>query len=130
MAPIVECSHIDHNSQLILKIYNLNNSRLVDTQTKVKKEALNIILYYGISIGDNCPKIPPYLSTAKEQIRFKKIEKEFFSKNGDWKKFVHIKSLPENNNNDKNFYQISIDKNNLRTYLEEQKIIKSLTNGF
>jgi len=27
-------------------------------------------------------------------------------------------------------YQVSISKNELRKYLEEQKIIKSLTNGF
>ena len=63
------------------------------------------------------------------------IEKSFFSIKGKWTMFTKSSeietSLPENLGI-KNWkvYQVSVSKNALRKYLEEEKIIKSLNYGF
>jgi mRNA deadenylase 3'-5' endonuclease subunit Ccr4 len=75
------------------------------------------------------------LNVSEEQNKFKNIEKSFFAKNGKWTMFTRSAAtettLPASLGA-KNWkvYQVSISKNELRKYLEEQKIIKSLTNGF
>jgi hypothetical protein len=92
-------------------------------------------LYSGISGGNGCSTQPPLLNTSEEQTNFKKIEQNFFARNGKWSIYTRSSAtettLPTNIGI-KNWkvYQVSVSKNELRKYLEEQKIIKSLSNGF
>ena len=67
--------------------------------------------------------------------KFKDFEKSFFSKNGKGSLFTRSSAtettLPKNLGvNNWKVYQLSISKNELRKFLEEQKIIKSLNTGF
>ena len=102
---------------------------------QARKDAIHAILFSGISGGNGCTTQPPILNKTEELENFKTIEKSFFSKKGTWSMFTRSSTsestLPANLGI-KNWkvYQVSISKNELRKYLEEQKIIKSLTNGF
>jgi hypothetical protein len=101
----------------------------------VRKDAIHAITYSGVSGGTGCTTQPPILNKSEEQESFKAIEKSFFSKKGKWSMFTKSSAtettLPTNIGR-KNWkvYQVTISKNELRKYLEDQKIIKSLTNGF
>lgn len=102
---------------------------------QARKDAIHAILFSGISGDNGCYTQPPILNKTEEQENFKTIEKSFFAKKGKWSMFTRSSAtsstLPANLGV-KNWkvYQVSISKNELRKYLEEQKIIKSLTNGF
>jgi hypothetical protein len=100
-----------------------------------RKDALHAILYSGIAGGTACATQPPFLNKTEEQENFKSIEKSFFARKGKWSMFTRSSAtettLPANLGV-KNWkvYQVSISKNELRKFLEDQKIIKSLNNGF
>ena len=57
---------------------------------------------------------------------FKKIESNFFSKNGVWKTFVRTASNEQNTTG----FEVMVNKDQLRKYFEDKKLIKSLNNGF
>ncbi len=102
---------------------------------QARKDAIHAILFSGISGGNGCSTQPQILNKSEDQENFKTIEKSFFAKKGNWAMFTRSSAtettLPTCKG-DKQWkvYQVSISKNELRKYLEEQKIIKSLTNGF
>jgi hypothetical protein len=102
---------------------------------QARKDAVHAILFSGISGGNGCASQPPILNKSEAQENFKTIEKSFFARKGKWSIFTRSSAtettLPVHLGV-KNWkvYQVSISKNELRKYLEEQKIIKSLTNGF
>jgi hypothetical protein len=66
------------------------------------------------------------LKQSADLENFKKIESNFFSKNGVWKTFVRNASNEQNTIG----FEVMIGKDQLRKYLEEKQIIKSLNNGF
>jgi hypothetical protein len=90
------------------------------------------ILYSGYS-STNCQTQKPLLKESADIDNFKKIERNFFSANGKWKTFVR-NSLDSKNikmvNTDNKEFIIMVNKDQLRKYLEEQKIIKSLNTVF
>ena len=102
---------------------------------QARKDAIHAILYSGISGGAGCSTQPPILNKTIEQENFKPIEKSFFAKKGKWSMFTRSSATETTLPNRLGIktwkvYQVSISKNELRKYLEEQKIIKSLNNGF
>jgi hypothetical protein len=66
------------------------------------------------------------LSKTAEVQNFEKIKKNFFYK-GTWRVFVRNSTIV---NQKKGHYIISIDRNGLRNYLIENKIITNLNKGF
>ena len=129
-----ECVTIDTDGYLIIKIWDTKKGAKYKP-AQARKDAIHAILFSGISGGNGCSTQPPILNKTEEQENFKTIEKSFFAKKGKWSMFTRSaateSTLPANLGI-KNWkvYQVSISKNELRKYLEEQKIIKSLTNGF
>jgi hypothetical protein len=129
-----ECVTIDTDGYLIIKIWDTKKGAKYKPE-QARKDAIHAILFSGISGGNGCTTQPPILNTTEAQENFKTIEKSFFAKKGKWSMFTRSSAtestLPANLGI-KNWkvYQVSISKNELRKYLEEQKIIKSLTNGF
>jgi len=129
-----ECVTIDTDGYLIIKIWDTKKGAKYKPE-QARKDAIHAILFSGISGGNGCTTQPPILNKTEEQENFKTIEKSFFAKKGKWSIFTRSSAtestLPANLGI-KNWkvYQVSISKNELRKYLEEQKIIKSLTNGF
>ena len=102
---------------------------------QARKDAIHTILYSGIAGSKNCSSQPPMLNSDEERAKFDKIQKDFFSKNGQWTRYTtsakKSNATPEIvSNKNWNVYTVSVAKQELRKYLEEQKIIKYLNNGF
>jgi len=129
-----ECVSIETDGYATFKIWDTNIGAKY-SQEEARKDAVNAILFSGISGSKGCATQPPILNKTEEQENFKTIEKSFFSNKGKWTIFtrsaVTETTLPANLGT-KNWkvYQVSVSKNELRKYLEEQKIIKSLNNRF
>jgi len=129
-----ECVSLDTDGYVTMKIWDTKKADKYKPE-QARKDAIDAILYAGISGGNGCTTQSPILNTAIEQSNFQTIEKKFFSKNGKWAIFTRNAAtettLPSSLvvKNCK-VYQVSVSKNELRKYLEEQKIIKSLNNGF
>ena len=129
-----ECVTLEADGYITIKIWDTQKGSRYK-YNKAKKDALHAILFSGISGGNGCSTQPPILNKSEEQENFKKIEKRFFAKKGKWILFTRSSAtettLPANLGiKHWKVYQVSISKNELRKYLEEQKIIKSLNNGF
>lgn len=129
-----ECVTIETDGYVMIKIWDTKKGAKY-TSEEARKDAIHAILYSGVSGGTGCTTQPPILNKSEEQENFKPIEKSFFAKKGKWSMFTRSSAtettLPANIGI-KNWkvYQVTISKNELRKYLEDQKIIKSLTNGF
>ncbi len=129
-----ECVSLETDGYLTIKIWDTNKASKYKPE-QARKDAIHALLYSGVSGSNACTTQPPILSKTEEQENFKNIEKSFFAKNGKWAMYTRS-SAPEStlpaNLGTKNWkvYQVSVSKNELRKYLEDQKIIKSLNSGF
>ena len=127
----IECVSIENEGYVKLKLLNY----VKPTKFKVEdasKDAIKALLYSGYS-STNCPTQKPLLKETTDIDNFKKIEKDFFSKNGKWKTFIRNSLDVDNIKTEKTTikeFVIMVNKDLLRKYLEEQKIIKSLNTGF
>ena len=129
-----ECLDIQSDGYVTIKIWDYRKGVRYRLK-QARKDAIHAILFSGISGGNGCITQPPILNTTEDKENFKTIEKGFFAKNGNWSMFTRSS---ETYNTSKNrlgiktwkVYQLTISKNELRKYLEENKIIKSLNNGF
>lgn len=129
-----ECVTIETDGYVTIKIWDTKKGAKYKPE-QARKDAIHAILFSGIAGSSGCATQPPLLNKTEEQENFKTIEKSFLAKKGKWAMFTRSSAtettLPTSIG-DKQWkvYQVSISKNDLRKYLEEQKIIKSLTNGF
>ena len=129
-----ECVTVESDGYMTIKIWDTKKGAKYKAE-QARKDAIRSFLYSGISGGNGCATQPPILNKTEEQENFKSIQKSFFSSKGKWSMFTRSSAtettLPANVGL-KNWkvYQVSVSKNELRKYLEEQKIIKSLNNGF
>ncbi len=104
-------------------------------QVDARKDAVHAILISGVAGVAGCITQPPLLNSQEELDKFRNIEKSFFGKKGKWSIFARSSAmettLPEMIGS-KNWkvYQVSVSKNELRKFLEEQQIIKPLNAGF
>jgi hypothetical protein len=127
----LECISIENEGYVKLKIGNYVKPNEFNIES-AGKNAIKAVLYSGYS-STKCQTQKPILKQSSEIENFKKIEHIFFSANGKWKTFVR-NSLDSNNletdNKVNKEFVIMVSKDQLRKYLEEQKIIKSLNTGF
>lgn len=127
----IECISIENEGFVKLKLLNY----VKPTKFKVEdasKDAIKALLYSGYS-STKCPTQKPLLKETTDLDNFKKIEKDFFSKNGKWKTFTRNSLDIDNVKTEKitiKEFEIMVNKDLLRKYLEKQKIIKSLNTGF
>jgi hypothetical protein len=127
----VECISIENEGYVKLKLLNYVKPTKFNIDS-ASKDAIKAILYSGYS-STKCPTQKPLLKETMYIDNFKKIEKDFFSKNGKWKTFVRNSLDIDNIKTEKitiKEFEIMVNKDLLRKYLEEQKIIKSLNTGF
>lgn len=130
----VECISVENSGSVSVKIWNTKKGKKY-SQLQARKDAVHAILFSGVPGSNGCVTQKPILSTPESIEAFKKIENDFFSKNGEWSIFTREASisttLPQQIGDKKwKVYQVSISKDLLRKYLEEHKIIKSLNTGF
>jgi hypothetical protein len=129
-----ECVTIETDGYVVLKLWDIKRGSKYKFE-QARKDAVHCILFSGISSINACSTQPPLLNSSEEKEKFKAIEKSFFAKNGIWSMYTRssaVETTLPTMVGVKNWkvYQISISKNELRKYLEDQKIIKSLNNGF
>jgi len=127
----IECISIENEGYVKLKLLNYKNPTEFDLES-ASKNAIKAILYSGYSSTD-CQTQKSILKETADIDNFKKIENNFFSSNGKWKTFVRnsfdSNNIKKDRTENKEFI-IMVNKDQLRKYLEEQKIIKSLNTGF
>jgi hypothetical protein len=127
----IECISVENEGYVKLKLLNY----VKPTKFKIEdasKDAIKALLYSGYS-STKCPTQKPLLKETTDLDNFKKIEKDFFSKNGKWKTFTRNSLDIDNVKTEKTTIKefiIMVNKDQLRKYLEEQKIIKSLNTVF
>lgn len=130
-----ECVSLETNGYVTLKIWDTKRGAKYKAE-EARKNAIHAILYSGIAGSTaGCTTQNPLISNSEESSNFKKIEKRFFAKKGKWTTFTRsavVETTLPTSIGDKNWkvYQVTVSKKELRKYLEEQKIITALTNGF
>lgn len=127
----IECVSIENEGYVKLKMGNYVKPTEFNIES-ASKDAIKAVLYSGYS-STNCQTQKPILKESTDIENFKKIEGNFFSTDGKWKFFVRnsldINNIKTDKTENKEFV-IMVNKDQLRKYLEEQKIIKSLNTGF
>lgn len=118
----LECVSIQED-YVVLSISNDSNPEILNFET-ISKNAIMGVLFNGYA-SSVCKSQPALLRNENEINNFKKIEKRFFSNNGDWKQFV--KNAPSTDSQSNN---IMVNKSLLRKYLETKSIISPLGQGF
>jgi len=130
----LECVSISIDGYVTVKIWD-SKKGIKYSSDQARKDAIDAILFSGISGVNGCTTQSPILNIAEEKVNFTAIQKTFFAKNGKWTIFTTNSALETTlpvslGIQNWKVYQVSISKNELRKYLEDKKIIKSLTNGF
>ncbi len=129
----LECVSTNLSGYVVLKIWDTKKGATYKL-VNAKRDCIYAVLYSGLSENRECLTQPPLLNQIEERIEFQKIENSFFSKNGDWSRFVVSGEISKSGQNtivnNCKVYQISISKDELRKYLESRNIIKSLNHGF
>jgi hypothetical protein len=120
----INCVSIENEGYVKLKITNLINPLEYQIES-ANKDAIKAILYSGYT-STQCQTQKPLLRQTTDIENFKKIESNFFSNKGIWKTFIRNATNEQNTTG----FEIMINKDQLRKYLEEKQIIKSLNNGF
>ncbi len=120
----IDCVSLENEGYVRLKIVNLVKPLEYQIES-ASKDAIKSILYSGYT-STQCQTQKPILKQSTDIENFKKIESNFFSKNGVWKTFVRNASNEQNTTG----FEVMISKDQLRKYLEEKQVIKSLNNGF
>ena len=129
-----ECISTDNDGYITIRIWDTKKGEKYSAEN-ARKDAIHALLFSGVSGGSGCASQPPILNNGKEQESFKSIKNSFFRRSGKWSYFtrsaVSDDVLPNSLGDSKSkVYKVSVAKDRLRRYLEEKKIIKSLTNGF
>lgn len=129
-----ECVTLETDGFVTIKIWDPEKGAKYKLE-QARKDAINAILFSGVAAGNNCFTQQPILDKPEEHEKFKNIEKSFFSKNGKWLLYTRSSSIettiPEiTGTKNWKIYQVSISKNKLRKYLEEEKVITALNKGF
>jgi hypothetical protein len=121
----VLCKAITGNGITHLQLTNSQLGPKYQEQV-AKRDALKAILYSGVN---GCGQINALLIDAESIKQFKRIEKSFFSKKGEWLKYT--RQDPGNNAGQSiGQYIIVVDVPMLRRDLESKNIIKALNHGF
>jgi len=133
-AYLIECVSVETSGTSIIKIWNSKKGKKYSV-LQARKDAIYAVLYHGVPGNNGCIAQKPLLSSAESIESFNRIKNRFFANEGIWYHYANeatiINSLPELiKENDWKIYQVSISKDLLRKYLEEQKIINSLNSGF
>jgi len=129
-----ECITANNEGSVTIKIWNTKRGKRYKIE-EAQKDALHLLLYSGLQSNKSCIGQKPLLNNQKEIDAFSKIDSDFFNKNGLWSKYTRASNLnatlPTSIGN-KNWavYEITISEKQLRLFLEEKKIIKSLDSVF
>jgi hypothetical protein len=117
-----ECIGLEYDGYVKIIMTNSNKKYSLN---QAEKEAVHLLLYSGFVGGKNCQTQPPILRNEEQIKKFKVIESDFFSDNGNWRRFVKSNSFKNTSQN-----IVFVSRDQLINYLQEKLIIKSLNSGF
>jgi hypothetical protein len=131
-----ECVDVSISKATKIKVTNFDKKSKTDIYFE-KKLGLHAVLIKGVSGGKDCVSQPPLISQDEYESN-KKYFKNLFGKKAFYNKYIIAVEEVEINELDKKKFKqtekhiaiITIDKDLLRKDLINDKIIKSLTNGF
>jgi hypothetical protein len=131
-----ECVDVTIPKAFKIKVTNFDKASKTDIDFE-KKLGVHAVLIKGVSGGKDCVSQPPLINQDDYENN-KKYFKNLFGKKAFYNKYIiAIEEVEINDLDKKKFKQtehhsavITIDKDLLRKDLINDKIIKSLTNGF
>ncbi|AFR35090.1 hypothetical protein [Riemerella anatipestifer] len=128
------CQGVGSQGSNLVKVYSYA-STMEEATRQVKRDAVHGILFKGILGGNRCSFQPPIVSPAELE-----SHKEFFDNffKGDYERFVNLSSdgnIPAKDrlrvgSKYKIGVTVSVNKNELRKYLENKGVIKKLGHLF
>jgi len=129
----VACVKIGADGYVTLDVWDVNlKSRY--TSHQARKDALHSILFAGIGGGSDCTPQPPILNVQSERESFKKMEKVFFSRKGDWILFTRSDELYNTqttiDQSGNKIFRVILSKSELQKYLDEKKVTERLNKNF
>jgi len=77
-----ECVSVGDDGFVTIKIWNPQKGKNYKFD-QAQKDAVHAILFSGIPSNNGCINQKPILQNLEEQKKFRNMEKEFFSSNGD-----------------------------------------------
>jgi len=126
----IQCVKIETTGYVTFNVWDIRRLHKY-TEKQAGKDVIHALLYSGIAGSEACVSQPAYLNNKASINKFKKVEKQFFSKNGDWLRFIRSNETTQGSTAlEYKTFMISIAKNDLRRYLESQNIINKMTHGF
>jgi hypothetical protein len=127
-----ECVSQNIDGYIVFKIWNPSKCKSYKFK-QAQKDGIYAVLFNGISGINGCQTSQPILNSEVEINKFKSIEKSFFAKNGEWTHYATnnmVEKVELKNKKMVRVFELSIVKDNLRKYLENNKIINNLNSGF
>jgi hypothetical protein len=129
-----ECVSTDMEGYLTIKIWDTKKGEKYKSE-RARKDAIHAVLFSGVAGSNGCTTQAPMLNKDESQYKFSLIEKKFFARGGKWSTFTRTatitKTIPDSLGPKKwKVYQVTVLKKELRNYLEENKILNNLNNGF
>lgn len=128
----IECQDVLSGEQVKLNVWD-SKRKLKYRISAAQRDAVYSILFSDMNSG-NCNGMPPLLRNEAERNAFDAIADDFFSYKGDWKKFVRVSTIKSTSSqltgSDNSIYEITVSKGQLRNFLIEKNILKSLNHGF
>jgi len=85
-----ECLGVEFDGSQTIRVWGSGRNR-IDAIEQAKKKGVSEIIFQGIREGVNGCEIKPLLSEANARDRYQMYFNDFFSDNGDYKKFVNLR---------------------------------------
>lgn len=129
-----ECLGSESNGILTVMLWNPSEGKRYELED-AKKDALQILLFKGFGLGENCGTQYNVLASEEELERFKAMSVTFFSKNGDWSNFVGVSTSGKRPSGDRikekwAVYTLKLSRLELKKYLQQKEVIRNLNSGF
>ena len=135
----IQCLNVASEGSYIIKIFSYSKKKNVAVEQS-KKNAIHAVIFRGIPQNEvGCVRQPPLARHPNLQEKNRDFFDDFFSENGDYKKFVTLTTdgaiapgdrLKVGKREYKIGLIVSVDIAGLRKELEVAGIIKSLSSGF
>lgn len=106
-----------------------------DLEKSAKRDCLHGLIFSGIKLGNGeCPRLPIIPNSSETDPKHKEFFDQFFLSPSECSRFISGLSLgpggvrKENNGGHKGSYVMNVDYDALVDYLEQQGIVKKLSN--
>ncbi len=127
-----ECESVERDGRITIIIWRTSRGALYAPH-QAQRDAIHAILFAGIS-GETCLSQGPLLDGTEEMENFEEVQESFWGNDGVWSRYTasctSVTHFDEQGDKSGKVYQVTVLKDELREYLEEQRIIKKLTDGF